>query len=265
MVSNNLSEQYKGPANLEARISLHERFSVSQRRWAVWVFDQFDLPVHSQILELGCGVGNLWALNRERIGAGWTAVLSDFSEGMLAKVRAKLAGIDDAFRFAVLEAGDIPFGDGRFDVVIANHMLYHVPDLTQTLGEIRRVLKPGGRLYASTNGVGHMAEMEELTPEEVPFRPVGEVIGQFTLQNGGEKLGRFFAKVELRRHKDGLLVTEARPIVDYSLSRLSIFAGKVQIEEKVRRNFIEKVERMMRKQGGVIQITKDSGLFIARK
>jgi SAM-dependent methyltransferase len=207
----------------------------------------------------------LWTLNQERIGAGWSAVLGDFSHGMVSRARMNLAGIGTKFRFTVLNAGDIPFGDGRFDVVIANHMLYHVPDVNRTLAEIWRVLRPGGILYASTNGVGHMVEMEELTPEDIPFKPVGEVIGKFTLQNGGELLGRIFGEVELRRHKDGLLVTEAEPLVDYALSRLSIFTDEVQIGEDVRQMFIERVECKMDESGGAVRITKDSGLFIARK
>ena len=260
-----LIEQYKTSRNLEARISLHERFSINERRWPLWVFDQLELTSHSQILELGCGVGRLWALNGERIGAGWSAVLGDFSMGMVERARANLADVGGKFSFVVLEAGDIPFGDGCFDVVVANHMLHHVADVEWTLGEIWRVLKPGGMLYASTNGVGHMAELDGLMPEGLPFKPVGEVIGNFTLENGGGLLEQFFGSVELRRHEDGLEVTAVEPLVDYALSRLSIFADGVQIGEEVRRSFIERVKTKMHEQGGVIKITKDSGLFIARK
>jgi SAM-dependent methyltransferase len=265
MSTDALVAQYKNASNLEARILLHERFSVNERRWPLWVFDQFDLLSHCRILDVGCGVGRLWNLNRERIGEGWSAVLGDFSRGMIEKARANLAGVNGVFDFTVLEAGDIPFGDGRFDVVIANHMLYHVPDVGRTLGEIRRVLRPGGVLYASTNGVGHMAELDSLMPEGLPFKPVGEVIRNFTLENGAVVLRPYFSQVELRRHEGGLVVMEVRPLVDYALSRLSIFANGVQIEEDARQTFIEQVERKMSEWGGAIRITKDSGLFIAQK
>jgi SAM-dependent methyltransferase len=184
---------------------------------------------------------------------------------MVEKARANLAGVNGVFGFTVLEAGDIPFGDGRFDVIIANHMLYHVPDVGRALGEIWRALRPGGVLYASTNGVGHMAELDGLMPEGLPFKPVGEVIGNFTLENGGGLLEQFFGRVELRRHEDGLEVTAVEPLVDYALSRLSIFADGVQIEAEGRQAFVERVERKMGELGGVIRITKDSGLFVARK
>jgi ubiquinone/menaquinone biosynthesis C-methylase UbiE len=260
-----LVEQYKSPTNLEARIALHRRFSVSKKRWAEWVFDQFEILSQSSILELGCGVGNLWLLNREWIGEGWSVVLGDFSQGMIEEVRRNLAGIACDFRFAVMDAGEIPFGDGRFDVVIANHMLYHVADVPRTLEEIWRVLRPGGVVYASTNGVEHMAELESLTPEGLPFQPVGEVIGKFTLQNGGEQIERLFEEVELRRHEDGLVVTEVRPLVEYALSRISIFAGETPISHQIRQEFMEQVAQKMAYSGGAIRITKDSGIFIGRK
>jgi hypothetical protein len=102
-------------------------------------------------------------------------------------------------------------------------------------------------------------------PEGLPFKPVGEVIRNFTLENGAVVLRPYFSQVELRRHEGGLVVMEVRPLVDYALSRLSIFANGVQIEEDARQTFIEQVERKMSEWGGAIRITKDSGLFIAQK
>jgi ubiquinone/menaquinone biosynthesis C-methylase UbiE len=61
----------------------------------------------------------------------------------------------------VADAAWIPLADGSMDAVIANHMLYHVSDRRRALAEIHRLLRPGGRLYATTNGLGHMAELRE--------------------------------------------------------------------------------------------------------
>lgn len=260
-----LIEQYKTATNLESRILLHERFSINKRRWPLWVFDQFNLPLTGQVLDLGCGVGKLWQKNRVRIEPGLSAVLGDFSQGMVEKALANLKDVAGDFRFVVLKAGDIPFGDRCFDIIIANHMLYHVGDVGRTLKEIWRVLKPGGKLYASTNGVDHMKELDGLMPAELPFKPVGEVIGNFTLENGTGLLKAFFDEIEMRRHGDGLRVTEVQPLVDYALSRVSIFAAEDEIGEEVRQRFVVRVQKKMDENGGMIRITKDSGLFIARK
>lgn len=48
----------------------------------------------------------------------------------------------------------LPLGDGGVDVVLAMHMLYHVPDVPAPVAELRRIVKPGGTLLASTNSGG---------------------------------------------------------------------------------------------------------------
>ncbi len=86
-----LAHQYGTSQNLAVRIDVHERFSTNPYRWMRWVFDHFDLPEPCRILELGCGVGNLWMENADRIRPTWAITLSDFSAAMLAKTKANLA------------------------------------------------------------------------------------------------------------------------------------------------------------------------------
>ncbi len=88
--------------------------------------------------------------------------LSDFSPGMIEEAQHNLADAGRPFAFERIDAQAIPFADASFDMVIANHMLYHVPDRPQALAEIRRVLRPGGRLYAATGGANHLREIGEL-------------------------------------------------------------------------------------------------------
>jgi cyclopropane fatty-acyl-phospholipid synthase-like methyltransferase len=74
-----LEQQYATAQNLKTRIALHERFSTSSQPFPRWVFDHLRLPERADILEVGCGNGNLWAANRERIPSGWRLTLTDFS------------------------------------------------------------------------------------------------------------------------------------------------------------------------------------------
>jgi SAM-dependent methyltransferase len=57
---------------------------------------------------------------------------------------------------------ELPFRDGVFDCALAAWMLYHVPDLDQALRELRRVLRPDGRLVAVTNSERSLAELWDL-------------------------------------------------------------------------------------------------------
>jgi len=142
------TEQYRTPANLNARIRLHRRFSTNPRLWNLWVFDRLlesRPPDTAQVLELGCGPGNLWRENLDRLPPGWRITLADFSPGMLADARRDLPG--RAFQFEQLDAQALPHGVAQFNLVIANHMLYHVADRHSALAHIRRILKPDGRFF----------------------------------------------------------------------------------------------------------------------
>ncbi len=142
-----LASQYGAASILNTRLQFHDRFSINRYGWHRWVFDQFHLKSPSTILELGCGAGALWRENLDRVLESWHITLTDFSEGMLKQARQNLAG-GSVFEFRKVDAQikPLPFADASFDAVIANHMLYHVPDRQSVLLEIRRVLKPNGRL-----------------------------------------------------------------------------------------------------------------------
>jgi ubiquinone/menaquinone biosynthesis C-methylase UbiE len=254
-----LTDQYKNASNLNARIQLHARFSKNKYGWHRWIFDQFKIAPGSRILELGCGPGQLWASNLDRIPQDWDITLSDFSVGMLQDAQQKLAESKRDFTFRIIDAQRIPFEDQGFDAVIANHMLYHVPDRGKALAEIRRVLKPGGRFYASTIGQTHMREIDALAKSLVSAHFWwSEEKGGFVLETGAEELSHYFSQVKLYRFQDALVVTEAEPLIAYMLSgRLkSAFVGeKLQTLRQI-------IEHELATRGS-IHITKDSGLFEA--
>ena len=244
------SDQYRTSENLDARIRFHDRFSTNPLRWPQWVFDRLLAGPAARVLEVGCGSGTLWEQNRSRVPAGWEIVLSDFSPGMAA--RARHLGLP----VAVLDAQDLPFSAARFDAVIANHMLYHVPDRPRALAEIRRVLRPGGRLYAATGGRDQFHELFDLVRRFDPGIVLWDGRGpdSFLLETGREQLAPWFSNVLLHRYDDSLLVTEVEPLVDY-------VASKVALPEKAA--FSRFVEEEMRRQGGSLRISKDYGLFEA--
>ncbi len=260
-----LNEQYKNASNLNARANLHIRFSTNRYGWMRWVFDELmDLPPDARVLELGCGPGGLWNENRSRIPAGWQITLSDFSPGMLEEAQHNLEGAAHAFTFERFDAQSIPTGDGTFDAVIANHMLYHVPDIPKALGEIRRVLKVGGHLFAATNGASHLRELDELSArfwleQGQTFASVNMQM-TFRLDNGYEQLAPFFEEVRVKRYEDTLMVTEVEPLVAYTLSMSSSRPDTNQHITALREFFQREMDY-----AGAIRISKDPGLFIARR
>ena len=97
-----------------------------------------------RILDAGCGSGLIAAALRDR---GATVTGFDSSAGMLEQARRRL-GPDADLHLADL-SGPLLFPDAAFDDVIAALVLHYLQDWTAPLAELRRVLKPGGRLIAA--------------------------------------------------------------------------------------------------------------------
>jgi ubiquinone/menaquinone biosynthesis C-methylase UbiE len=219
-----------------------------------------------QVLELGCGAGWLWKDQLGRLANGMKITLSDYSDGMVQQARDNI--LDERFHFTRCDAQTIPFAEHTFDVVIANHMLYHVPDREKAFTEIRRVLKPGGTFYTATNGLQNMKGLKEYSNRLV-HQPVFEGVEdqlsiwtkRFALENGAAQLRPFFSQVELQRYADGLKITQAKPLVDYLLSMISNF-NREFAEEEIQR-FTQEIEDEIHAKGS-INIPKDAGMFIAR-
>jgi ubiquinone/menaquinone biosynthesis C-methylase UbiE len=256
-----LNDQYKDSTNLAARMSIHEKFSVNKQGWFPWLFEHFNLPENGNLLELGCGRADMWAKNLQLIPGGLAITLSDFSGGMLADAQKNLGQAVGRFTFKVIDAHSIPFEDDTFDAVIANHMLYHLPDRKKGLSEMRRVLKKDGVFFASTVGENHLKELAELTSRYFGMILTSwgfGVTGGFSLENGASQIAEFFETVNLYRYEDALEVTDAEMLVDYIFSSNT----KISAEEK-RADFQLYLEQKIKTQGA-IHITKETGLFVAR-
>lgn len=202
-----LREQYATDDNLRARIALHAAFSINPH-WAEWLFDREAPGPGARILDLGCGPATLWRANRERIDPSWSLTLADFSPGMIEAARRELG---ERAVYGVADAQKLPFPADSFDVVLANHMLYHIPDRPRAFAEIRRVLVSGGTFHASTIGRGHLAELAAL----VPGWDLGRHAEAFGLETGPEQLQPFFADIRVERFEDGLAATDAEPVLAY--------------------------------------------------
>ena len=78
---------------------------------------------------------------------------------MVVKAQKTLADVAGHFTFAAADAQELPFAGGTFKVIVANHMLLHVQDIDRAVAEMRRMLKTGGRAYATTNSREHLREL----------------------------------------------------------------------------------------------------------
>src|SRR5262249_21423877 len=98
---NMLQHHYRDASRLDARIRLHAEYSTNTQGFHSWVFEHLRLPPTCQVLEVGCGSGQLWLANHDRLPAGWNVTLADLSPGMLTTAHHQLSPRGHAFQFVV--------------------------------------------------------------------------------------------------------------------------------------------------------------------
>jgi demethylmenaquinone methyltransferase/2-methoxy-6-polyprenyl-1,4-benzoquinol methylase len=115
-------------------------------QWRERAVDRASVGPGSDALDVCCGTGDLTLALRRRIGPDGRVVGCDFSEPMLEIARRKSGEEGLAVEFGWADALDLPYGDASFDAVTVGFGARNLADLQKGLGEMARVLRPGGRL-----------------------------------------------------------------------------------------------------------------------
>ena len=253
-----MKNQYQDASNISARINLHSLYSQNTKGWFPWIFEQLELKPGMKVLELGCGDGTLWNVDRDKIPEQTEIVVSDISDGMLRDARRTIGADDSRFRFRVFDAGRIPYDEDSFDLVIANHVLFYCENIPKVCKEVKRVLKPGGRFVCSTYGNDHMREVSELVQkfDDRIVLAAKNLYERFGKENGEEILKKDFEKIEWRRYEDSLIVPEPEPLISYILSCHGNQGQYILDHYKEFQSYVRK------KTEGGFHITKDAGIFV---
>ena len=169
-----------------------------------------------RLLDVGCGQGDLTERFATELGAAVRAI--DISPRMVELTRAR--GIEAS----LADVEQLPFADEDFDVVFAGWVLYHSPNLQQSIDECARVLRPGGRLVASTYGEDNLYELWDLIGCEESRSPLS-----FNRSNGTELLGRNFGRVEQRDVEAQLVFPDSESMRAFVASTIdrAHYAGQV--------------------------------------
>ena len=248
-----VKKQYENTTNLNTRISIHDKYSVNKQGFGNWIISNYQITDGMRILELGCGTGAIWTSKLNLIAKCEELVLTDFSEGMIKAAHNNIGDFPNV-AYKVVDIQEIPFETNSFDIVIANMMLYHVPDLEKGLSEVARVLRNGGKFYCATYGEHGIVPF--ITKLLKPYGAEDRVNKNFTLQNGKKILAQYFSSVEMLEYIDSLEVTNIDDMLDYIYS-LSIMTEVPNIKKDVVKKTLE--QNMV---DGILKVPKEYGMFV---
>jgi SAM-dependent methyltransferase len=261
-------EAYADDSRLDVRCRTHQLYTIDPVDFAQWTLDCLSWRGDERILDVGCGPGDL--LHKiARQSDNWGVLIGfDYSPGMI--VQAMAAG-DLPVCFFVGDAQTIPFPGGSFDVVMACHMLYHVPDIERAVAEAARVLRPGGRFLAVTNSAHTMPEYWELRMRAMDrfssMAEPGTGAARFALENGPAFLEPYFDRVELRTLPGTLRFPHAQPFVDYFASSRALTMGPdhTDAEWQAVLDFVRAESEAVIARQGYFDVTKLAGAIIGLK
>jgi SAM-dependent methyltransferase len=248
--------QYRTGEKLDARAHLHRTYSTSSVPFARFESARVDWTSVRDVLECGCGTGRFW--DSQPLPTSLHVTLTDLSPGMVdeAVARAMANGFGDVIGQAC-DVQALPFDDRSFDVVVANHMMYHVPDPDLGVSELARVLRPEGVVLVATNGYGHMREINDAIAEVFGGHEerLYEVFG---IETGEARLRERFGSIVWHAFDNDLVVDEPEAVIAYGLSfppgETATDAQRDAFSAAVRRRFMD----------GRIRIRTRTGVFICR-
>jgi ubiquinone/menaquinone biosynthesis C-methylase UbiE len=184
------------------------------------------------ILEVGCGWGEL----AERMARELDASVAAFDPSPRMTQLARVRGVT-VFR---ADAQAIPVRDTSVDTVVANAVLYHIPNLDRGLQEIARILTPDGRLVATVFDAGRFRELFALVGQTAPDIPV-------TVDNAEALLRPHFRDVQARVGTHALVFPNVEEVRTYLASTITM------------RHLAESVEDFE----GELRTERSFGVFVA--
>ncbi len=257
--------------DLLTRIDIHQKYG--GRDIDQWMLEVLQLQQGMRILDVGCGAGKQCFVFDAALQGKADITGGDVSVELLEKARQENAvKAADRVKFIELDFDKVfPFEADQFDLLSACFTIYYMSDIPFTVGQMHRVLKPGGRLFTS----GPMPEnkkvfydiIRQATGKPIPLMPGSSRYGTLIL----EMIRSVFKNVEVHIFENPLTFDGVEPFMAYTRASLSedrklwksLFEDKKGFARVIEQ--IQAVAERRIAQEGKIVMTKVVGGFVATK
>lgn len=230
---------------------IYERYMVPLwfGRWAEALVESIDLNESEDVLDVACGTGVATRLVKDKVGLKGRVDGLDINASMLSKAREIATGLDINWIESDVSNTELP--SGTYDSIISQHGYHYFPDKPAALSELRRLLKPGGRIAFSIWD-GHSpytlaicAAVEKFISPEIAERQSSQRITPSAeeLQNQVSTAG--FLEVEVIRQELMIDVPLAREFVPIHLCSMPIANAFLALDETTKEALISNVSDAM--------------------
>jgi SAM-dependent methyltransferase len=262
-------EAYADDSRLGVRCRTHQLYTVDPVDFGGWTLERVPWRGDERVLDVGCGPGDLLC-EMARRSAGWQALVGfDLSPGMAAKALRSGAGLP--ISWFVGDAQTLPFPAASFDVVMARHMLYHVPDISRAVAEAARVLRPDGYFLVATNSLHTMAEFwtlcEQAAARFPAMYPSVQLSTRFAVENAPAYLEPHFDRLQTHLLPGTLRFPTAEPFIEYfeSSRALLMRPGHTAAEWQAVLDFVRGQAEAIVTREGRLDVGKVTGAIVGVK
>lgn len=245
------SEQYQSEDSYLTRVALMQYAEPRIDTWR-WHAEHYDLTSCRHVLEVGCGNGKLWQAAAAALRPETRLTLTDFSVGMVRATARTIAGLGHPGRvdLVVADVDALPFGEGRFDLVLAHLMLYHASSPERAVASLRRMARPDGTVGISTVGPDCYLELYQLANEIDARVPPYAMTRAFSEDRADPVLHEQFATVRKHSHDTRLRIPTVEPILDVIRTYPSIRA--LGLGEEFVREYAARASAIIERQGAFL-------------
>ncbi len=260
---------YATDEHLRIRQETHARYTVPDRSFVDWVLDRVEWRGDEAVLDVGCGTGLYYdKLIEQQPNIRYVGM--DLIDVMLRGH----AGHDTGKGLLQGDAQQLPFATASFDVVMANHMLYHVDNVEIAVAELARVLRPNGVLIVAANSINTMPEMQVLMRRAIVLLTRGGAAqvrapelpsDRFALENGTRLLSRYFYAVVRHDLPSALVFPEVEPAMAYLESTRDLREASLPADvvwDDVMMIMRQQINQLVKHLGELV-ISKQAGVLIA--